>query len=92
MPFCCFQWNRIAGRPQNSDRRIERGIGMVRGTLKLHPLGMYIGKAVTQTIDHSRFSDAGLPTEEHDLSFAADGFMPAIQQERDLLFSADKIG
>jgi hypothetical protein len=60
--------------------------------LKLHPLGIFIGKAVTQTIGNSRFSDAGLPTQEHNLSFAADSFVPATQQECDLLFSADKIG
>jgi hypothetical protein len=78
--------------PQNIDRRIKRGIGMVRGTLKLHPLGIVIGKAITQTIGNSRFSDASLPTEEHDLSFAANSFVPATQQECDLLFSADKTG
>jgi hypothetical protein len=42
---------------------------------------MRIGEVVTQSMDHSRFSDAGLPTEKHDLSFAADGFLPATQQE-----------
>jgi hypothetical protein len=42
---------------------------------------MRIGKAVTQTMDHSRFSNACLPTEKHDLSFTADSFLPATQQE-----------
>ena len=65
---------------------------MVRGTLKLNRLVPLIGEAVTQTTGHSRFSDAGLPAQEHDLSFAADGFAPATQQECELLFSADEIG
>ena len=54
---------------------------MVRGTLKLHPLIWLIGETVTQTTDHSRFSNTGLPTQEHDLPFAFDGFAPAAQQE-----------
>ena len=80
------------GLPQKIDRRIERRIGMVRGTLKLHPLILLIGETVTQTTDHSRFSNAGLTAQEHDLPFAADGFAPATQQECELLFSADEIG
>ena len=81
-----------SGLPQKIDRRIERGIRMVRGTLKLHRPILLIGETVTQTTDHSRFSNTGLPTEKHDLSFASDGFAPAAQQERNLLFSADEIG
>ena|SRR5437867_2168531 len=69
------------GLPQKIDRRIERRIGMVRRTLKLNPLVTLIGEAVRQTTGHSRFSDAGLTTEEQDLSFAVDGFTPAAQQE-----------
>ena len=70
-----------SGLPQKTDRRIERSIRMVRGTLKLHPPILLIGETVTQTTDHSRFSNTGLPTQEHDLPFAFDGFAPATQQE-----------
>ena len=73
---------------QKSDRRIERRIRMVWGTFILNPLVPLIGKPVTQTTGHSRFSNPGLPTEEHDLPFAADGFTPAIQQKCDFVLSA----
>jgi hypothetical protein len=41
----------------------------------------FLSDALAQDLGNSRFADAGLTTQEHYLSFAADGFAPTTIKE-----------
>ena len=47
-----------------------------------------LGQPVAQGLDRARLADAGLPREQHDLTLALLGLLPAVEQQRELLPAA----
>jgi hypothetical protein len=54
------------------------------------PEPRFVAEALTQRKDNPRLADASLPGQQHDLTFAAFGHLPAIEQESEFVFAADQ--
>ena len=85
-----FAADETGATPDLSDHRIERVVDMVRRALIAQHQMRLVADALAQRGQNARFADAGLSRHQRDLTLALGGLAPAVDQQRDLLFAADK--
>ena len=74
------------------DDGMERGVAMERRALVAQLDDGPRSCGLAERLEQSGFSDAGLAAQQHDAASAAPGFVPVLDQPRQLQASADKRG
>src|SRR5882757_7797658 len=77
---------------QLPDHRVERDVAVVRRALVAQPEMLAFGNALTQRAEHPRLADAGRTGQQHHLSLAGTGQLPAVKQQANLVLTADERG
>ena len=75
-----------------TDDRIKRAVGVLRRAEIAQARVRLGSEAFQQRSRQSRFADAGLAGEQHDLAFAGLCLRPAPQQQFEFFFPPDKLG
>src|SRR4029450_13231628 len=63
---------------------------MMGRTVIPDPDPQFVWRPLTQCEDNPRLADAGFARQQHDLTLAAFGHLPAVEQESEFVFAADQ--
>src|SRR5262245_38955734 len=72
------------------DNRIKRGVGVIGRTLEAYRHVCIIGDPIQWSFAYARLADAGLATQQSNLTLAALGLLPQAVQPVQLILPADK--
>jgi hypothetical protein len=71
------------------DHRPERAVHMMGRAGIPDPEPGFVAETLTQREDNPRLADASFAGQQYDLTFAAFGHLPAIEEEGEFVFAAD---
>ncbi len=72
------------------NHRIERAVDVIRRKAERDPGESFFFHLGAHRFDQGRFADAGLTTDQHDLTDTVIALSPAAQEQADLLVATDQ--